>query len=238
MAKCDFPRLFKDPFDQVCSPFRVKQSFHDAGICPFDSSRISLERLNPSDHFTLPGTSNSSVNPDSESSSSSPSSCCHGDGSTLSSTVTDSNSSNSPLNNTPPQSNTTPRDSSSVVDTNTNDCGLPTGRGTPIANPLVAAVLIPKRLEDLLQVPQRKLGGTRTRVITKARVITSDEYMEELARKEEEAKEKEAAKQKSKGERESEKKRKNSSVKRNSERITRLRKQRNPLQSELHLAKR
>lgn len=52
-----------------------------------------------------------------------------------------------------------------------------------------------------------------------------------------EAKEKEAAKQKRK-ERESEKKRKNSSVKRNSERIRRLRKQRNPLQSELHLAKR
>lgn len=43
VAKRDFPRLFKDPFDQVCSPFHVKQSFHDAGICPFDSSRISLE---------------------------------------------------------------------------------------------------------------------------------------------------------------------------------------------------
>jgi len=51
VAKCNFPRLFRDPFNQVCSPFRVKQSFRDTGICPFDPSRIKPEILNPSEHF-------------------------------------------------------------------------------------------------------------------------------------------------------------------------------------------
>lgn len=84
---------------------------------------------------------------------------------------------------------------------------MPNVSGTPV-NPLVAAGLIPKSLEDLLQVPQRKQGGTRTRVVTKARVITGEEYMEELQKKEREVKEKEEAKQKRKEEREQKRKEK------------------------------
>jgi len=82
---------------------------------------------------------------------------------------------------------------------------MPNVSGTPV-NPLVAAGLIPNSLEDFLQVPQRKQGGTRTRVVTKARVITGEEYMEELQKKEREVKEE--VKQKRKEEREQKRKEK------------------------------
>ena len=56
LPKSDFPRVFCHPYDTTCTPFRIKQSFQDAGICPFDSSKIKFDMLGPSEHFQAPGT--------------------------------------------------------------------------------------------------------------------------------------------------------------------------------------
>ena len=40
----------------TCTPFRIKQSFQDADICPFDASKIKLDMLGPSQQFQAPGT--------------------------------------------------------------------------------------------------------------------------------------------------------------------------------------
>jgi len=196
VAKCDFPRLFRDPFDQVCSPFRVKQSFRNAGICPFDPFRIKPEILNPSEHFQTSASSDGNVGTsctDTLSSSTSETSAPTSDDTLINASRSSSDGTSS--TQTPSSVGKSPVTL------------MPNVSGTPV-NPLVAAGLIPKSLEDLLQVPQRKQGGTRTRVVTKAQVITGEEYMEELQKKEREVKEKEEAKQKRKEEREQKRKEK------------------------------
>ena len=195
VAKRDFPRLFCDPFNQTCSPFRIKQSFRDAGICLFDPAKVDLDRLNPSEHFTTStptckGSSGETSPEESDSSASVTGTQVpkEGAGAREDNTSSDGCHDNNGFNNnsiTPPSSVAIPHPSTPSTTTT-----------TPLVNPLVSAGLIPKRLEDL-QVPQCKLGGQRTRVVTEARVITSDEYMEEL-KKENEAKEKEEAKQRRK----------------------------------------
>ena len=52
--------MFTEPYDKTCTPFRVKQSFSDAGICPFDPSKIKVDVLSPSEHFQVASTPSSS----------------------------------------------------------------------------------------------------------------------------------------------------------------------------------
>ena len=61
LPNSDFPRVFCHPYDMTCTPYRVKQSFHDAGICPFDPSTIKFDVLGPSEHFLAPGTDSPST---------------------------------------------------------------------------------------------------------------------------------------------------------------------------------
>ena len=64
LYKSDFPRMSTDPYDKTCTPFRVKQSFSDAGICPFDPSKIKIDVLSPSEHFqvvSMPSSSGSTA---------------------------------------------------------------------------------------------------------------------------------------------------------------------------------
>ena len=72
----------------------------------------------------------------------------------------------------------------------------------PPCNPLLAAGLIPKTLEDILQVPVLKEKKISRRINTKARVITGEEYVEEIRKKEEEIQKIEQEKQRRKRERE------------------------------------
>ena len=56
LPKSDFSCVFCHPYDTACTPFRIKQSFQDAGICSFASSKIKFDMLGPSEHFQAPGT--------------------------------------------------------------------------------------------------------------------------------------------------------------------------------------
>ena len=84
-----------------------------------------------------------------------------------------------------------------------NRANSSSGASTP-CNPLLAAGLIPKSLEDILQVPVHKEKKISRRINTKARVITGEEYVEEIRKKEEEI---QKLNKKNKGGREKEKKR-------------------------------
>ena len=53
LFKADFPRFFTEPYDKTSTPFRIKQSFNDAGICPFNSDKIKVDMLSPSEHFQV-----------------------------------------------------------------------------------------------------------------------------------------------------------------------------------------
>ena len=81
-----------------------------------------------------------------------------------------------------------------------NRANSSSGASTP-CNPLLAAGLIPKSLEDILQVPMRKEKKISRRINTKARVITGEEYVEEIIKKEEEIRKIEQEKQRRKRER-------------------------------------
>ena len=181
LSKSDFPRMFTEPYDKTCTPFRVKQSFADAGICPFDPSKIKVDVLGPSEHFQVTTTPPSSESAAEESPSTS--------GVTM---ATDTPGLVSPMASGSPV--TTPLSTGSAHSLSSVN--------TP-CNPLLAAGLIPESLADIFQVPERKVKETRQRITTKARVITGDEYTEELKKKEDEAQEKE--KQRKKKEREEKK---------------------------------
>ena len=145
--------MFTDPYDKTCTPFRVKQSFSDAGICPFDPRKIKIDVLSPSEHFQVVSMPSSSGSATDESQSASGITVLPGV--RLLQWVV-----RMPL--TTPPSIGSAHSSSSV--------------NTP-CNPLLAAGL---SLADILQVPECKEKETRRHINTKARVIMGDEYVEEL----------------------------------------------------------
>ena len=181
LSKSDFPRMFTEPYDKTCTPFRVKQSFCDAGICPFDPSKIKIDVLSPSEHFQVVST---------------PSSGSAANESPSASGVTLAPDTPTPSPVVSGSSLTTP------PSTGSSHCS--SSANTP-CNPLLAAGLIPESLADIFEVPERSVKETRRRINTKARVITGDEYVEEIRKKEEEAQQKEREKQRRKKEREEKK---------------------------------
>ena len=133
LPKSDFPRVFCHPYDTTCTPFRIKQSFQDAGICPFDSSKIKFDMLGPLERFQAPGTDASPTANGDQSFSPSTSMTVVGD-----STPTSTSSGGAMLTSSGASRTCSP-------------------------NPLLDAGLIPANLADILQVPQKKERMVRRR---------------------------------------------------------------------------
>ena len=172
LPKSDFPRVFCHPYDTTCTPFRIKQSFQDAGICLFDSSKIKFDMLGPSEHFQALGTDASPT--------------ANGD------------QSFSPSTSTAVVGDSTPTSTSSCGAMLT----FSGASRTCSPNPLLDAGLIPANLADILQVPQKKERMVRRRYTSTARVITADEYVEGMRQRDEEARLKEEEKRRKKEKRE------------------------------------
>lgn len=139
LSKSDFPRMFTEPYDKTCTPFRVKQSFHDAGICPFDPTKVKTDVLGPSEHFQVVNMPSSSGSTAEESE--------------LESSITLPSSTSSQI---------TPMSSTMSVTTLPSTTSIHTSNSVNTScNPLLVAGLIPERLADILQVPERREKETR-----------------------------------------------------------------------------
>ena len=198
VSKRDFAKVFKGPFERAFSITNVKAGFEKSGIFPFNPDAIAVAKTLPSALYSP---------------QSSGPSCPQSSASNTSNTSTeDSDSTFSAVSPSPTVSPWCSQ-SSQKDDSHTGppDQVCPTATSTPqssslivnrpqssyfIANPLVAAGLVPVNLADILAPPSEGAAASKKRAkrITGARELTANEYTARL--KEEERKKKEVAEEK------------------------------------------